>query len=102
MVELFNARKSVRVSSLLRLLRAGDSMEEIVLRRANLWLRKHALSLAFHQIKTQNDIHDHNMLIGAVQWGWSQLLRLIVFCSFLFLFVRGAMQREVAASKVQE
>jgi hypothetical protein len=33
MVGLFNGRKSARVSSLLRLLRAGDSMAEIVRRR---------------------------------------------------------------------
>jgi hypothetical protein len=33
MIGLFNARKSARVSSLLCLLRAGDSMAEIVRRR---------------------------------------------------------------------
>jgi hypothetical protein len=33
MIGLFNARKSARVGSLLRLLRAGDSMAEIVWRR---------------------------------------------------------------------
>lgn len=66
MVGLFNARKSATVSSLLRLLRACDNMVEIVLRRANLWLRKHALSFDFHPLNSQNDINEYNMLIGVV------------------------------------
>jgi hypothetical protein len=30
----------------------------------NLWLRKHALSFAFHPLNGQNDINEYNMLIG--------------------------------------
>ena len=66
MIGLLNAHKSARVSSLLYLLRAGDSMAEIVRRRPNLWLRKYALSSAFHPLNGQNDINNQNMFIGVV------------------------------------
>ena len=77
---LFNAQERARVSCVLMQQHALDCVRcsaRLDFRQSNLRLRKHqqscSIALSTHSIH----INAQNVLIGAVEWGWSRLLHTI-------------------------